>query len=74
MTLRKAQKMFDDAVIIKIWHDRGGMTKTYMEEVGIYTLEPVEAPYAKVLFVKVGRDSSYVISSHKALLQEINKQ
>lgn len=74
MTLRKAQKMYDDAVIVKLWHEKWEMTKCLMEKIGMFTLEPQETQYAKVLFVKIGRKSSYVISSHKALLQETNKQ
>jgi hypothetical protein len=68
MTLKQAQKQYDDALQMKCEHLPFSMTVDRMTEIGEY-LRGKENP-SKVLFVKVGKCISTVISSREAFLEQ----
>jgi len=70
MTLRQAQRQYDDALQMKCEHRPYCMTVTQMAKIG-EGLRGKENP-SKVLFVKVGKCVSRVISSRQAYLNDLN--
>jgi hypothetical protein len=72
MTLQQAQKQYDDALQMKCEHRPYCMTETQMRLTG-EGLRGKEQP-SKVLFVKVGKCVSRVISSRQAYLDIFKKE
>lgn len=62
MTIKQAQKQYDDAVEIKIAHEADMMTKGRL--IKLVGLDET----SKILFIHVGKTVSRVISSKKAAI------
>lgn len=62
MTIKQAQKQYDDAVQIKIAHEADMMTKGRL--IKLAGLDET----SKILFIHVGKTVSRVISSKKAAI------
>lgn len=62
MTLKQAQKQFDDAVQMTVKHKLGSVTE---EQLRKWAQQSWNVPI-KILFIKVGKTSSRVIYSREA--------
>ncbi|KAA6352399.1 hypothetical protein EZS27_000349 [termite gut metagenome] len=65
MTLREAQKLWDDAIVTTITYKPGTMTEDGLKPLGQHWNTP-----AKILFMKIGKCSSRIISSRLAYESE----
>lgn len=73
MTLKQAQKLYHDSVQIKMTHGGYCMTTSMLEHIGSCTSGLTPDKQAKVLYTKVGKRVSVVISSREAFIKEIGK-
>lgn len=71
MTLKQAQKLYDDSVQAKITHADYCMTQSQLEYIGRTTWGFTPDKQAKVLFTKVGKRVSVVIASREAFIKEV---
>ena len=69
MTLREAQKLFDDSIQTKLSHKPNSITEETLIEIGQKGMVFKEI-HSKVLYFKVGVTSSVVISSKMAYKEE----
>lgn len=71
MTLKQAQKLYEDSVQAKMTHADNCMTQSQLEYIGrtIWGFTPDKQ--AKVLFTKIGKKSIYVIASKEHLLKKL---
>ena len=69
MTLAQAQKNWDDAIQTKVSHKPNIMTEERLTEIGQKGTFYNEV-HSKVLYLKVGRTSSVVISSKEAFVED----
>ena len=73
MTLKQAQKLYDDSVQAKMTHADYCMTQSQLEYIGRTMWGFTPDKQAKVLFTKVGKRVSVVIASREAFIKEIGK-
>lgn len=73
MTLKQAQKLYEDSVQAKMTHADNCMTQSQLEYIGrtIWGFTPDKQ--AKVLFTKIGKRVSTVIASKEAFIKEVGK-
>jgi hypothetical protein len=67
MTLREAQKMYSDAVLTKVTHKPFSITAKDLIQLGQHWNTP-----AGILYIKIGKCSSLVISSRQAYIKGQN--
>lgn len=73
MTLKQAQKLYEDSIQAKMAHADNCMTQSQLEYIGrtIWGFTPDKQ--AKVLFTKIGKRVSTVIASKEAFIKEVGK-
>jgi hypothetical protein len=65
MTLKEAQKMYSDAILTKVTHKPFSITGKDLIQLGQHWDTP-----AGILYIKIGKCSSRVISSRQAYIEE----
>lgn len=73
MTLKQAQKLYGDSVQAKMTHGDYCMTTSMLEHIGTRTWGITPDKQAKVLYTKVGKRVSVVISSREAFTKEVGR-
>nr|DAG12400.1 MAG TPA: hypothetical protein [Caudoviricetes sp.] len=70
MTLKQAQKQYDDAIQMTVKHKPNSVTAAQLEK---WAQQSWNVPI-KVLFTSVGKTSSRVIYSRKAAIENLSKR
>lgn len=73
MTLKQAQKLYDDSIQAKLSHAEYCMTTSQLEYTGSRMWGITPDKQAKVLYTKVGKRVSVVIASREAFIKEVGK-